>query len=479
MPCRDHTGGTIQIQQRVGRGPTLCATARRKALPHILTNAPHHMSILRPIDKDILRIALPAIVTNITVPLLGLVDLAITGHIGSASYIGAIAVGGMIFNVVYWVFGFLRMGTSGMTSQALGRADYAEAVRLLLRSLTVGLAVGLCLVAARRPLLAVAVRVIGADGDLLPLVHTYYNICVWGAPAMLCLYGLTGWFIGMQDTKATMVVSVSQNVVNIAASLLLVYGAGMSIDGVATGTLVAQYAGLVIAIALLTVRYRWLRPWVRLRGTLRGGAMRRFFTVNRDIFLRTLFLMAVNLFFVSAGTSQGTGVLAVNTLLMQLFTLFSYVMDGFAFAGEALCGKCKGAADTDGLMRTIRRLMAWGCWLATAYTLIYVCGGEAFLSLLTDDAGVLHLSHSYMAWAMAIPAAGMAAFVWDGVFVGITDTRGMLISSVVASALFFMVYAAASPLMHNHGLWLAFIVYLTARGAVQTVIFRCRRAAGR
>ena len=430
------------------------------------------MSILRPIDKDILRIALPAIVTNITVPLLGLVDLAITGHIGSASYIGAIAVGGMIFNVVYWVFGFLRMGTSGMTSQALGRADYAEAVRLLLRSLTVGLAVGLCLVAARRPLLAVAVRVIGADGDLLPLVHTYYNICVWGAPAMLCLYGLTGWFIGMQDTKATMVVSVSQNVVNIAASLLLVYGAGMSIDGVATGTLVAQYAGLVIAIALLTVRYRWLRPWVRLRGTLRGGAMRRFVTVNRDIFLRTLFLVAVNLFFVSAGTSQGTGVLAVNTLLMQLFTLFSYVMDGFANAGEALCGKYTGADDRGAFFATVKRLFAWGAALTVAYTAVYALGGSAFLALLTDDSQVLHAAGEYLPWAIAIPAAGVAAFVWDGVFIGTTDTRGMLVSSAVSALLFFGIYLLASPTLHNHGLWLAFIAYLLARGVVQTIIFR-------
>lgn len=423
-------------------------------------------------DKEILRIALPAIAANITVPLLGLVDVAITGHLGNAAYIGAIAVGSMIFNVVYWVFGFLRMGTSGMASQAYGRGDTAEALNLLARGLCAGLAVAGAVLVLQRPLLTLALTVIGANADLLPLVNTYFDICVWGAPAMLCLYALTGWFIGMQDTRVTMTASIVQNIVNIVASLTLVYGFGMKIEGVATGTLIAQYAGLLTALAFFVARFGSKIRLIDIREVVRSEALLRFFNVNRNIFIRTLFIVAVNLFFVSAGATHGTMTLAVNTLLMQLFTLFSYVMDGFANAGEALCGKYTGADDRGAFFATVKRLFAWGAALTVAYTAVYALGGSAFLALLTDDSQVLRAAGEYLPWAIAIPAAGVAAFVWDGVFIGTTDTRGMLVSSAVSALLFFGIYLLASPTLHNHGLWLAFIAYLLARGAVQTIIFR-------
>ena len=423
-------------------------------------------------DKEILRIALPAIAANITVPLLGLVDVAITGHLGNAAYIGAIAVGSMIFNVVYWVFGFLRMGTSGMASQAYGRGDTAEALNLLARGLCAGLAVAGVVLVLQRPLLTLALTVIGANADLLPLVNTYFDICVWGAPAMLCLYALTGWFIGMQDTRVTMTASIVQNIVNIVASLTLVYGFGMKIEGVATGTLIAQYAGLLTALAFFVARFGRKIRLIDIREVVRSEALLRFFNVNRNIFIRTLFIVAVNLFFVSAGATHGTMTLAVNTLLMQLFTLFSYVMDGFANAGEALCGKYTGADDHGAFFATVKRLFAWGAALTVVYTAVYALGGSAFLALLTDDSQVLRAAGEYLPWAIAIPAAGVAAFVWDGVFIGTTDTRGMLVSSAVSALLFFGIYLLASPTLHNHGLWLAFIAYLLARGVVQTVIFR-------
>lgn len=423
-------------------------------------------------DKEILRITLPAIAANITVPLLGLVDVAITGHLGNAAYIGAIAVGSMIFNVVYWVFGFLRMGTSGMASQAYGRGDTAEALNLLARGLCAGLAVAGAVLVLQRPLLTLAMTVIGANADLLPLVNTYFDICVWGAPAMLCLYALTGWFIGMQDTRVTMTASIVQNIVNIVASLTLVYGFGMKIEGVATGTLIAQYAGLLTALAFFVARFGSKIRLIDIREVVRSEALLRFFNVNRNIFIRTLFIVAVNLFFVSAGATHGTMTLAVNTLLMQLFTLFSYVMDGFANAGEALCGKYTGADDHGAFFATVKRLFAWGAALTVAYTAVYALGGSAFLALLTDDSQVLRAAGEYLPWAIAIPAAGVAAFVWDGVFIGTTDTRGMLVSSAVSALLFFGIYLLASPTLHNHGLWLAFIAYLLTRGVVQTVIFR-------
>ena len=321
-------------------------------------------------------------------------------------------------------------------------------------------------------ILLLALTVIGANADLLPLVNTYFDICVWGAPAMLCLYALTGWFIGMQDTRVTMAASTVQNIVNIVASLTLVYGFGMKIEGVATGTLIAQYAGLLTALAFFVARFGSKIRLIDIREVVRSEALLRFFNVNRNIFIRTLFIVAVNLFFVSAGATHGTMTLAVNTLLMQLFTLFSYVMDGFANAGEALCGKYTGADDRGAFFATVKRLFAWGAALTVAYTAVYALGGSAFLALLTDDSQVLHAASEYLPWAIAIPAAGVAAFVWDGVFIGTTDTRGMLVSSAVSALLFFGIYLLASPTLHNHGLWLAFIAYLLARGVVQTIIFR-------
>lgn len=423
-------------------------------------------------DRQILAIALPSIVSNITVPLLGLVDVAIMGHVGDAVYIGAIAVGAMIFNLVYWIFGFLRMGTSGMTSQALGRRDLPEVTLLLARSLAVAMGVALLLLLLREPLLWLMLLLIKPTPDVAPLAACYFHVCVWGAPAMLGLYGLMGWFIGMQNTRAPMLISIMQNVVNIVASLLLVVVGGLKIEGVALGTVIAQWAGFLVGLWLLALRYGRLRRHFRPGGVLVRGAMARFFTVNRDIFLRTLCLVAVNLYFTSAGARQGAVILAVNTLLLQLYLLFSYVMDGFAYAGEAVCGRYYGARNRVAFVGTLRRLFFWGGLMTVAFTAVYAIGGTPFLRLLTTDESVILASAEYFPWAVAIPAAGVLAFIWDGVFVGITATRAMLLSLVVAAAAFFATYLALAGLMGNHALWLAMIVYLFMRGMAETVAYR-------
>lgn len=425
-------------------------------------------------DRQILHIALPSIVSNITVPLLGLVDVAVMGHVGDAVHIGAIAVGSMIFNLVYWIFGFLRMGTSGMTSQAFGRRDMAEVVRLLARSLIVAAGVALCVLLFRRPLLGLMLWLIRPTADVAPLAGTYFNICVWGAPAMLGLYGLMGWYIGMQNTRVPMFISIMQNVVNIVASLTLVFGFGMCLEGVATGTLIAQYAGFAAALFLFFRYYGRLRKYFAFDGLLRRGAMARFFSVNRDIFLRTLFLVAVSLYFTSAGARQGAVILSVNTLLLQLYLLFSYVMDGFAYAGEAVCGKYYGARNARAFGETLRRLYLWAGAMVVLFTLTYALGGTAFLRLLTSDAAVIAASAEFFPWALAVPAAGVAAFVWDGVFIGITATRAMLLSSVIAAAVFFGTYTGLRGPMGNHALWLAMIAYLSVRGLVQTAVYYMR-----
>ena len=451
-------------------------------------------------NKEILRLAVPSIVTNVTVPLLGLVDLAIVGHIGNETMIGAIAVGSMIFNVMYWLMGFLRMGTSGMAAQEYGAQQNGTTVPLSFWSGVGGRALRLALmIAAGMLLLQVPLRwlslwLMGPSAEVAALVRAYFNICIWGAPAMLSLYVMTGWFIGMQDTRTPMVVSITQNIINIVASLVLVFGFKMQIEGVALGTLIAQWSGAVMAWGNLPrplqrrggprglqffIKQTFNRKDLPSFGGAGGGSplggqgggssfsSSSFFHANFDLFLRTICLVAVNLFFTSAGARQGDMLLSVNTLLMTFFTLFSYVMDGLANAGEALCGKYDGSTSLQSLLAVIRHLFRWGWLMVVLFTAVYALGGRGFLSLLTDEASVVDAAMEYLPWALLIPMAGMAAFVYDGIFIGLLKTRGMLVASAVATVVFFGLYFVLFPLWGNHALWLALIVYLALRGLVQ------------
>lgn len=429
-------------------------------------------------NKEILRLAIPSIISNVTVPLLGLVDLAVVGHIGNETYISAIAVGSMIFNVIYWLLGFLRMGTSGMTSQAYGRQDSQECLNILIRTLMIGMGMGIVFVIAQRGIEWGMLRLMNTPKVSWHYVAIYFRIVIWGAPAMLGLYGLTGWFIGMQDTRTPMMVAVLQNVVNIVASLFFVFVLGLQISGVAAGTVIAQWAGFVVSLYAANKRIKsgkeeglnsdisnikFLRTTFHRVLTMKGE-WGEFFRVNKDIFLRTLCLVAVNFFFTSAGGKQGAMMLAVNTLLMTLFTLFSYMMDGFAYAGEALSGKYYGAGDKIGLHITVHRLFGFGFVMVLMFTTVYVFGGVDFLRLLTSDTAVVAAAQPYLLWAYLIPLAGMAAFVLDGVFIGLTETKGMLFSTAIAMVTFFAVYSLFCGDYGNNALWIAFLSFLGMRG---------------
>ena len=429
-------------------------------------------------NREILNLAIPSIVSNITVPLLGLVDLTIVGHIGNENYISAIAIGSMIFNIMYWILGFLRMGTSGMTSQAYGREDWEDALRVLLRALTIGVGMGLAFIVCQSAIEWGMVRAMNTPESSFPLVRAYFRIAIWGAPAMLGLYGLTGWFIGMQNTKIPMLIAIVQNIINIFASLLFVFAFGWKIEGVAAGTLIAQWSGFFMALFFV---HRGLRnktfyasaTTAQLSLSLFKStfahveAWQRFFVVNRDIFLRTLCLVAVNLFFTSAGGKQGALMLSVNTLLMTMFTLFSYFMDGFAYAGEALSGKLYGTNDKVGFLQMVRRLFFFGGVMVVLFTSVYVFGGLDFLRLLTDEEYVVRASIPYLVWVYFIPLAGVAAFIYDGIFIGMTETKGMLVPSAIAMACFFAFYYVAKPSLGNNALWIAFLMFLSFRGILQ------------
>ena len=430
--------------------------------------------------KEILSLAIPSIVTNITVPLLGLVDVAIVGHMGDASYIGAIAVGTMMMNVICWLFGFLRMGTSGMTSQAYGRGDSKEAATILFQAIALGAAIGILFVLFQPLLLRLFLFFMRPSDEICAFASVYFHVCVFGLPAALVMYGLTGWFIGMQDTRTPMTVSIFQNIVNIMTSLLLVYVFGMKVEGVALGTLTAQYSGLLLALYILRRKYASHYQLLFSQFTLKPGdyssfsykhTLNRFFRVNRDIFLRTLFLVAVNAAFTSVGSRQGDVILAVNTLLFQFFTLYSYIMDGFAYAGEAICGKYYGAGNAPSFHACIRRLFAWGVIMTVVYTAAYYFGANDILHVLSNEQTVIEASEPYLLWVALIPVAGMGAFIWDGVFIGITDSRGMLLSCFVAAIVFAIILSLFFTTMGNHALWLALLSYLLARGIMQTILF--------
>ena len=427
---------------------------------------------MSPTSQRILHIAIPSIISNITVPLLGLIDVTIVGHLGSASYIGAIAVGSMLFNMIYWIFGFLRMGTSGLTAQAYGAHDLKEVTRILLRSTGISLMLALALLILQYPIRLIAFELIDTSAEVQQLATLYFHICIWGAPATLGLYSFSGWFIGMQNSRFPMFIAITQNIVNIVASLLFVFVFGMKVEGVALGTLIAQYAGLFMAYLLWLRYYRPLRKYISRKQLFTHDAMKRLFQVNRDIFLRTLCLVAVTVFFTSTGAAFGDVVLAVNTLLMQLFTLFSYIMDGFAYAGEALTGKYIGAGNRQELRRTIRHLFGWGIALSLAFTLLYGIGGKEFLGLLTNEQSVISASGDYFYWVLAIPLAGFAAFLLDGICIGATSTHIMLKAMVVASGSFFLIYYSLHNVLHNHALWLGFIVYLALRGIMQALLLK-------
>ena len=420
-------------------------------------------------NRRILRLAIPSIVSNITVPLLGLVDVWIVGHLGETAYIGAIAVGGMLFNILYWNFGFLRMGTSGLTSQAYGRKDYAGEMRVLVQALSVGLVSALVILALQYPVERLAFYLLETSKEVELYAVRYFRVCIWGAPAVLMMYGFKGWFIGMQNSRFPMFIAIAVNVINVVCSLFFVFTLGMKVEGVALGTVVAEWSGLLMAVLLWNVHYGKLSRWIAMRDSLKLSVMRRFFAVNRDIFLRTVCLIAVTTFFTSSGARQGDVILAVNTLLMQLFTLFSYILDGFAYAGEALTGRYVGARDLKSLRHAVRNLFGWGGAMALGFTLLYAVGGKGFLELLTSDREVVQAAGTYFYWVLASPVAGFAAIIWDGVLIGATATRQMLAAMLVAAGAFFLIYYTFSGSTDNQVLWLAFLVYLALRGIMQTV----------
>ena len=422
-------------------------------------------------NRKILRLAVPNIISNITIPLVGMVDLAVLGHLESEVYIGAIAVGGLIFNVLYWGFGFLRMGTSGFTAQAFGERNFNEVMNLLGRSILVALGGAALLIILMGPIAWISFSLIEGSAEVEALAREYYSIRIFAAPASLGLFALTGWFIGMQNTRFPMIIAILVNVLNVIFNLYFVYGLGMRSDGVALGTVLSQYSGWLMGLFLFFRYYRrMLKYWSR-RALFQINALKKIFLVNRDIFIRTLCLIFVFTFFTSQSAATDDTILAVNTLLLQFFMLFSFVADGFAYSAEALVGRFIGAGNLSSLKKAIRLLFIWGFYISIPFTLAYAFFGEQILQLLTDNPAIIKASKPYIFWILFIPFAGFPSFIWDGIYIGATASKGMRNSMIIATLLVFVpVFFLTRAALANHGLWLALILFLVARGAGQTVL---------
>lgn len=346
------------------------------------------------LNRKILGLALPAIASNITVPLLGLCDTAITGHLGNALYLAAIAAGGTMLNVVYWLCGFLRMGTTGLTAKAYGASDNMAVGRVFSRSMLLAVSIGIFVIAFAVPLSSVLMGVISPDEEVKELAAKYFAICIWGTPALLATLSINGWFVGMQNTVFPMAVSISVNVINIICSLTAVFLFGMGFIGVAVGTLISNWAGFLLAI-IFVARFagkRKLKLWNGWRGIVKGGDFRQFFSVSTDLFFRSACIMGVSLAVTSIGARMGYLTMAVNTVMMQFFIFFSYFMDGFAFSAEALCGKYAGAGNLAELRRTVKALLVWSAAIAAGFTLIYLLFYNPVVALLTDEKDVRNVA---------------------------------------------------------------------------------------
>lgn len=428
--------------------------------------------------RRILRLAVPNIISNITIPLLGAVDLAMMGRLDGLVFAGAVSLGAMIFNFMYWAMGFLRMGTAGFTAQAYGAHDEAEQGRILGRGLVLALAGALVLWGLQNVILSGAYWYMRPDADLWAATTAYFKIRIWGAPAAIATFAFSGWFIGMQDTRTPMWIAIAVNVFNILFNYLFVFIFDLKAAGVAYGTLVAQYLGLGLNLYCLCRFYPAALGHLRDRALWHKAAFGRFLNVNKDVFLRTLLIIAVFSFFTAESARYGNTTLVMNTILYEFFIFFSYAMDGFAHAAEALVGRYTGEGRPREKNRCIRAIFLWGTGMTLLFAAVYTTAYEPILHLFTKEAAVWQAARPYLPWVLTMTVVGFPAFLWDGVYAGGLRTRAMLYTMLSAAAAYFGLYYAARGAWGNHALWAALIVFLLCRSLLMTALYRPEKTDG-
>lgn len=445
------------------------------------------MPVDRELNKEILRLAVPSILANITVPLVGIVDTAVAGHLpaselgDAAIFIGGISVGTMMLNILYWMFGFLRTGTGGLTAQAFGRGEEGECGRILVRGLLMAIVFALILLVFKRPFGKLAMWIVPSSSLVGGIALRYFQLRIWAAPAILMLMVFRGWFIGMQDSISSMVTDLIINVVNIVASIVLSFGIGkwrgLGVDGIACGTLAGQYCGLFFAASLVLIRYgnRVLRD---LHLADCAGGLKGFMAMNGNYFLRSLCFMVIYLGETVIAAGFGDIYLACNAILMQLLMVFSYLTDGFAYAGEALTGRFIGERNPLMLRLSVKYVFVWSMTIALVFMAVYALTGLPMVRLETSDSRVIDACREFLPWLILMPPLGCAAFTWDGIFMGATASGPVRNCMVAAMISFLAVWFIGKSLFHPEGsmclhlLLAAYFSHLLARTLWLTLAYK-------
>ncbi len=423
----------------------------------------------RAFDRQIFKLTIPNILSNISVPLLSSVDTALMGTL-TPMHIGAVGIGAMIFNFLYWNLGFLRMGTTGFTAQAYGRRDAIEIPSILLRALLLSLSLAILLLLLKYPLGNAVFGLMHIQPDTLPIVKTYFYIRMWAAPATLGLYVLMGWYFGMQNAMIPLALTLISNVVNIALSYYFVIYLGMEAQGVAWGTVIAQYITFIMGLFFLW-RYRSKLSYITMNALRQIQPFIRFLKVNKDIFIRTLVLTIVFAWLYRYSSSKGTLFLAVTVIILQYLNWMSYALDGFAYAAESLTGKYYGAGEDKSTHRIIKRIFYWAGWMAMGFALLYGLGYYPIARIFTRDQTLIASLSRYRIWLAVFPLIGFASYIWDGVFIGLTASKSMRDSMVLSGIVFFISLWILSPHWPEFALWAALMAFLAARAIFQGWIY--------
>ena len=420
------------------------------------------------LNKEILKLAIPNIISNISVPLISSVDTALMGGL-SALHIGAVGLGAMIFNFVYWNFGFLRMGTTGMTAQAYGKKDNSTIVHTWCRALLLALILSFLMLLFQYPLASLGFTLMNVADHQYALVAEYFFIRIWAAPATLTLIVMMGWFFGMQNAVYPLILTLIINFTNIIVSYILVIHYDMGVAGVAYGTVLAQYVGAISAFILFAYKYKPLLRSFNSKAMLATKEFLRFLSINTDIFLRTFCLTLAFGFFYSQSASAGSVILAVNTILMQFLNWMSFGVDGFAYAAESLVGKYKGAGNSKATKRSIKLSMIWGMVLALFFSIFYALFGETLVHIFTNKPIIIKATIPYLWWMILLPIIGTPCYIWDGIFVGLTAVKAMRNSMAIALIVYLISFYSLNYFypdtkMLSDILWISLLSFLATRG---------------
>lgn len=423
----------------------------------------------RLIQRDVLKLAIPSILAGITIPLVGMADTAVAGRLGSAAHIAAIALGSTMFDWLYWNLSFLRTGTSGLSAQAFGRGDFRHAVRLFTQSVLLALGLSLIILLIQKPFAKLFFLITPCSQETMQLALEYFMIRVWAAPAALSLFSIRGWFLGMQNSVGPMIIEIVVNAMNIFASFYLALHLHMGVAGIALGTVIAQYSGLLCSFVLLWIYFRQYRHHFSLWEAFNWKELKSFFSVNANLFLRSFCILLIYSGFNMLASRFGDMELAIASIMMKLLLLYSYFIDGFAYAGEALVGRFIGEKNEKSLRLCIRILFYWCIFIGVVSTIVYIVGDQWMLRVITSVEEVLNACQEFVPWLYVMPFISCIAFTWDGIFIGATASKALRNAMFYSVGAFYLTYLIMNPIIGFQSLWLAYAAHLVARSIAMSL----------